>query len=66
MACCEGLGWEEFARRNTDLLVWKKGILDRYYRHATLKSDLARKIFVLPDKCLELPSLLLEVVSDQR
>ena len=66
MACGGGQGWEEFARRNTDLLVWKEGILNRYYRHATLKSDLAHKIFVLPDKCLELSSSLLEVVSDQR
>jgi hypothetical protein len=54
MARCEGTGWEEFARQNPDLLVWKDGILSRYYREATLKSDLARRIFVLPDKCLEL------------
>jgi hypothetical protein len=45
--------WEEFARDNPDLLVWKGGILNRYYRDATLKSDLARKVFVLPDKSLE-------------
>jgi hypothetical protein len=42
--------WEEFARQNPDLLVWKRGILDRYYQQETLKSDFARKIFVLPDK----------------
>ena len=53
MAGCEGLGWEEFARRNPDLLTWKEGILTRYYRESTLKSDLARSVFVLPDKCLE-------------
>lgn len=54
MARCEGLGWEEFARENPDLLVWKDGILSCYYREATLKSDLARGVFVLPDKCIEL------------
>ena len=42
--------WDEFARRNPDLLIWKNGILSRYYQEATLQSDLARSIFVLPDK----------------
>jgi hypothetical protein len=50
MACLEGAAWEEFARHNPDLLIWKNGILSRYYCEATLKSDLARKVFVLPDK----------------
>jgi hypothetical protein len=54
MACCAGLGWEEFAHDNPDLLIWKDGILSRYYQEATLKSDLARNVFVLPDKCFEL------------
>jgi len=62
----EGSGWEEFARRNPDLLIWKDGILTRYYRESTLKSDLARNVFVLPDKCLELPTSLVEVVRHQR
>jgi hypothetical protein len=53
MALCEGMSWEEFAHKNADLLTWKDGILSRYYREATLTSDLARKVFVLPDKCLE-------------
>jgi hypothetical protein len=43
--------WEEFARQNPDLLIWKDGILTRYYHEATLKSDLARTVFLLPDKC---------------
>lgn len=43
--------WEEFARQNRDLLIWKDGILTRYYHEATLKSDLARTVFLLPDKC---------------
>jgi hypothetical protein len=66
MARCEVASWEEFARRNPDLLVWKDGILSRYYRESTLKSDLARKAFILPDKCLESPTSLLEVARDQR
>jgi hypothetical protein len=54
MVRCGGVEWEEFARQNPDLLVWKDGILSCYYREATLKSDLARTVFVLPDRCLEL------------
>ena len=50
MARCEGADWEQFARQNSDLFQWKNGILNRYYRHATLHSDLARKVFVFPDK----------------
>jgi hypothetical protein len=65
MAGCEGMSWEEFAHKNADLLIWKDGILSRYYREATLKSDLARKVFVLPDKCLALQTSLLEVASHQ-
>jgi hypothetical protein len=41
--------WEEFARDNPDLLVWKDGILTRFYRCETLTSELARTIFLLPD-----------------
>ncbi len=51
MARCEGADWEDFARQNPDLLVWKDGILGRYYKEATLKSDLARAVFLFPDKC---------------
>jgi hypothetical protein len=42
--------WEEFAAENADLLNWENNILRRYYREATLKSNLARSTFVLPDK----------------
>ena len=52
--------WEEFAARNPDLFVWKEGILTRYYRDTTLKSDLAREIFLFPDKYPE------HAVVDQR
>lgn len=61
MASCEGSGWEEFASQNTDLLTWKEGILSRYYCDDTLASDLARKVFVLPDKNLEPQTSRLEV-----
>lgn len=41
---------EEFVERNPDLLAWKPSILDRYYRPETLGSELARRVFVLPDR----------------
>jgi hypothetical protein len=43
--------WEEFARHNADLLRWKNGVLQQYYRKETLTSDLARSTFVFPDRC---------------
>jgi hypothetical protein len=51
MARSAAVEWEEFARQNADLLRWKDGILSRYYQETTLKSDLARKVFIFPDKC---------------
>jgi hypothetical protein len=45
--------WDDFARQNPDLLQWKPGILDRYYRDSTLQSDLARSVFLFPDKLTE-------------
>ena len=42
--------WDEFAIQNSDLLTWKSGILERYYQESTLQSELARKVFVFPDK----------------
>jgi len=50
MARCETGDWEEFARQNQDLLRWKDGVLGRYYRDSTLNSDLARRVFVMPDR----------------
>jgi hypothetical protein len=41
--------WEEFAAANPDLLRWKGGVLERRYSAETLASDLARRVFVLPD-----------------
>lgn len=52
MALCSSAEWEEFAQKNPELLVWKDGVLNRYYQPETLKSDLARNVFVLPDKCI--------------
>lgn len=42
--------WEQFAEDNADLMNWEKNILKKYYRDETLASELARKIFVLPDR----------------
>jgi len=52
MARFPTLDWDEFSRRNSDLLTWKDGILTHYYEEATLKSDLARMVFVFPDKVI--------------
>ena len=50
MARFAACSWDEFAERNPDLLTWKDGILGRYYRESTLQSELARAVFVFPDK----------------
>jgi len=41
--------WDDFARANADLLLWKPSVLDRYYSKELLKSDAARRSFVMPD-----------------
>ena len=53
MARAETTNWEEFAASNPDLLIWRGGILTQYYAGATLNSELARTVFVLPDKSLK-------------
>src|SRR5262245_26049431 len=47
--------FDEFARRNADLLDWQKGrsVLDRFYRPETLASAVARARFVMPDRGIE-------------
>jgi hypothetical protein len=50
IARCAAASWDDFALRNSDLLVWKDGILSRYYHESTLQSNLARGVFVFPDK----------------
>jgi hypothetical protein len=42
--------WPAFSSRNADLFDWKNNILKSYYREETLGSDLARKMFIFPDK----------------
>lgn len=46
--------WDQFAAQNPDLLDWKNNVLKTYYREETLKSDLARNTFLLPDRLLRL------------
>jgi len=50
MARSAGADWDEFAESNPDLLAWKDGVLNRYYQEATLRSDLARAVFLFPDR----------------
>jgi hypothetical protein len=50
MARTPTTAWDTFARLNPDLLTWKPGILNRYYEETTLHSDLAREVFLFPDK----------------
>lgn len=50
-----GHSWEEFAAANADVLRSKGGVLERYYRAETLASDLARRVFVLPDAAVTAP-----------
>jgi hypothetical protein len=42
--------WDRFAAANQDLLTWKPSLLDRYYAPGTLKTDLARRTFIMPDR----------------
>ncbi len=42
--------WPQFAQGNTDLLDWKNNLLRAYYREETLQSDLARRVFLFPDR----------------
>jgi hypothetical protein len=44
-------GWESFRAANRDLFDWKPSILERYYAPHTLRSEFARRTFVLPDRC---------------
>jgi hypothetical protein len=44
------LSWLEFAQANPDLLNWRDSILGNYYRADTLTSELAKRVFLFPDK----------------
>ena len=54
MVRCPASDWDAFKSRNPDLFNWINGVLSRYYEQSTLDSDLARSVFVLPDKLREL------------
>lgn len=47
--------WEHFAEANADLLDWEPNVLKRYYREETLRSELARQVFVFPDRTASTP-----------
>jgi hypothetical protein len=42
--------WAGFSAANPDLLDWKDSLLKKYYRRETLSSDLAKRVFLFPDK----------------
>jgi hypothetical protein len=42
--------WSQFSATNTDLLRWDDNILLKYYRPETLTSELAKRVFLFPDK----------------
>ncbi|HYG62159.1 MAG TPA: hypothetical protein VEL74_06230 [Thermoanaerobaculia bacterium] len=45
-----GNSWADFAAHHPDLLTWKPSVLDAYYSPETLASDLAKRVFLLPDR----------------
>jgi hypothetical protein len=50
MARADPGSFEEFAAANPDLLTWKPSVLTSYYQAETLGSELARRVFVMPDR----------------
>jgi N-formylglutamate deformylase len=42
--------WAGFSAANPDLLRWEDNVLKKYYRQETLASDLAKSVFLFPDK----------------
>ena len=42
--------WAEFSALNADLSSWKDNLLTKYYRPETLTSELAKRVFLFPDK----------------
>lgn len=49
-ARCEADSWEAFAAANPDLLAWRPSVLERYYSSEVLTSNLARRVFIFPDR----------------
>ena len=52
LADAEGLSWTEFAAANPDLFG-SPSVLAKYYSDETLKSERARRSFVMPDRSLD-------------
>jgi hypothetical protein len=48
--------WTTFHQHNPDLFVYPSPLLAQLYHQDTLSSDLARQIFVLPDRSLPHPA----------
>ena len=46
----EGATFEDFAAVHPDLLASRPSLLARYYNEETLRSELARRVFVFPDR----------------
>ncbi|MGI0013828.1 MAG: hypothetical protein ACREBU_10365 [Nitrososphaera sp.] len=46
--------WEEFVAANPDLFNWQNNILKTYYREETLRSELARRVFVFPNQSAQI------------
>jgi hypothetical protein len=42
--------WAKFSASNPDLLRWNDNVLKKYYRPETLTSELAKSVFLFPDK----------------
>ncbi|HSE43600.1 MAG TPA: hypothetical protein VLH08_22760 [Acidobacteriota bacterium] len=42
--------WEIFVKENQDLMDWQNSVLKKYYKDETLKSEVARSIFLFPDR----------------
>lgn len=42
--------WEDFERDHPELFAWRPSLLERYYRPETLSSELARQVFLMPDR----------------
>jgi hypothetical protein len=42
--------WAEFSVCNADLLLWQNNVLKKYYFPETLSSELAKRVFLFPDR----------------
>ncbi len=51
------VSWDVFAARNADLTSSGLAFLNNYYRPETLSSDLARKVFLLPEPQIVQPQM---------